>query len=258
MPDGLLLLHAFPLDHEMWRPQIEEFQPSLPVVTPDFPGFGTSSSSFPPTMDGAADAAAQALDAAGVERAVVCGLSMGGYVALAFWRRHRDRVAGLVFANTRGDADDEAGRKRRADLAARLRQEGSGFMLDNPPPLLSANAPGDLWTFVKNRIGSQSAEAIAGASLAMAERPDSMADLANVHALTLVITSSDDTLIPSDITKRMTEALPNARYEVIEGAGHLSNLEQPDAFNELLHDHLVRCGLLNEPRPHKYRVRPTV
>src|SRR5688572_9753034 len=97
MPDGLVLLHAFPLDSSMWRPQVEALGGTVPVVTPEFPGFGGTAAAAPEGyMDAAADAAASAMDAAGVQRAVVCGLSMGGYAALAFWRRHPDRVAGLV------------------------------------------------------------------------------------------------------------------------------------------------------------------
>lgn len=242
MADGLLLLHAFPLDHTMWEPQITGLGSGTTVVAPDFPGFGGEASDFPPTIDGAADAAADALTRAGIDRAVVCGLSMGGYVAMAFWRRHRDRVLGLVLANTRADADAEAARERRRALAARLRAEGN-VLASEPPPLLSAAASGDLQARVKAIIGRQPAEAIARASEAMAERPDSTEDLRGVTVPVLVITSSGDTLIPPEISKPMAELAPGARLEVIPDAGHLSNLEAPGAFNWLLREHLRRCGV---------------
>ena len=228
MTDGLLLLHAFPLDASMWEPQVSAFGEALRVVAPDFPGFGTNPVPLPVlSMDAAADAAANAAARAGLNGMVVCGLSMGGYVAFAFWRRHRERVVGMVLANTRSGPDDDPGKERRRALAARLAAEGNGFLVESPPPLLSSDAP----------------EAIAAASLGMAERPDSTADLASIDVPTLVITSTGDTLIPPDATLPMAEQVPGARLAVIERAGHLSNLEVPERFNRLLGEHLARCGV---------------
>src|SRR6185312_3585619 len=149
---------------------------------------------------------------------VVCGLSMGGYVALALWRQHPELVAGLVFANTKASADDEAARERRRQLAARLLAEGNGFLADNPPPLLSPEAPGELMTLVKNIIAAQPAGAIAAASLGMADRPDSTPDLGTIDVPTLVITAAHDTLIPPEATKPLADGIANSSYEVIEGA----------------------------------------
>jgi 3-oxoadipate enol-lactonase len=234
MADGLLLLHAFPLDASMWEPQVEALR-HVPVVAPNLPGFGGAPSAGDEmSMDAAADAAADAVRAAGLDRVLVCGLSMGGYAALAFWRRHRDLVAGFVFANTRAGADDEAGKERRRALAERLRSEGNGFLVDSPPPLLSAGASDQLWARVKGIISAQPAEAIAAASLGMADRPDSTGDLAGIAVPTLVITSSGDTLIPPEATRPMALQIPGARLEEIDGAGHLSNLEAPERFNDFL------------------------
>jgi 3-oxoadipate enol-lactonase len=243
MADALLLLHAFPVDSWMWDPQVGALKDEAVVVAPDLPGFGSAPLAGPVmTMDAAADHAAGALDEAGVERAVICGLSMGGYVALAFWRRHRGRVSGFVFANTRAGADDEAGRERRRALAERLRSEGNAFLVEAPPPLLSGNAPADLWTEVREDIRRQPAEGIAAASLGMADRPDARDDLPGIDVPTLVIVSDGDTLIPSSATASMAGAVPGARLETIEGAGHLSNLEQPATFTRLLREHLIACG----------------
>lgn len=246
MTDGLLLLHGFPVDATMWSPQLAAFERDVPVVAPNFAGFGDMSPAGPMnSMDEGADLAAEELDGKDVDRAVVCGLSMGGYVAFSFWRRHPDRVLGLVLANTRPGADDDAGKERRRTLANRLREEGNGFLVENPPPLLSANASQELWAKVKEMIEEQPAASIAAASVAMAERPDSTGDLAGIDVPTLVLTSTGDTLIPADASRPMAEQIPDARLEVIEGAGHLSNLEAPEEFNRLLRDHLVRCGLLS-------------
>jgi pimeloyl-ACP methyl ester carboxylesterase len=194
-------------------------------------------------MDAAADAGIAAMDANGLDGAVVCGLSMGGYAALALWRRHPERVRGLVLANTRSGADDDAGRERRLALAERLRAEGNGFLVESPPPLLSAGASADLWDRVKGIIAAQPAEAIAAASAGMAARPDSTSDLAGISVPVLVVTSTGDTLIPPEATTPMADQIPGASLQVIDGAGHLSNLESPEAFTDLVRGHLHRSGL---------------
>jgi len=244
MTDGLLLLHAFPLDASMWEPQVRALRDRVTVVAPHFPGFGgTAPGGEVMTMAAAARRAVEALDQAELDRAVVCGLSMGGYVALELWRSARDRVAGFVFANTRAGADDEAGMQRRRALAERLRSEGSQFLVDQPVPLLSATAPHELWGRVNGIIAAQPSEAIAAASMGMAERPDSTPDLAGIDVPTLVVTSTGDTLIPAEATTPMADAIPDARLEVLDGPGHLSNLEGPEQFTRLLEEHLRRCGV---------------
>jgi 3-oxoadipate enol-lactonase len=243
MTDGLLLLHAFPLDASMWEPQVAALGDELPVIAPNFPGFGGQALSSPVMhMDACADLAADEAARSGLDRLVVCGLSMGGYVALAFWRRYRERVIGMVLSNTRSGADDDAGKDRRRALAERLRAEGSDFMVESPGPLLSDDASPELWARVKSIIAAQPAEAIAAAALGMAERPDSAGDLEKIDVPTLVITSTGDTLIPAEATKPMAEQIPGAQLEVIEGAGHLSNLEAPEEFNRLLRGHIALCG----------------
>jgi 3-oxoadipate enol-lactonase len=245
MPTGLLLLHGFPLDASMWAPQLAAFRGEVAALAPNFPGFGDARlSGDVSTMDEGAERAAADVKAAGLDRVVVCGVSMGGYVAFAFWRKFRDRVAGLVLANTRAGADDEAGRDRRRAVAERARSEGIEFLVESPPPLLSADAPAELWTQVKSIIAAQSPDAIAAASLGMAERPDSTNDLPGIDVPTLVVTASADTLIPPVATSPMADQIPGAQLEVIEGVGHISNLQAPREFNRLLRTHLVRCGLM--------------
>jgi pimeloyl-ACP methyl ester carboxylesterase len=150
-------------------------------------------------------------------------------------------VAGIVLANTKAEADDEAGKERRRQLATRLRAEGNAFLVASPPPLLSDGAAEGLLDRVKGIIAKQPAAAIAAAALGMADRPDSTPDLAGINVPTLVITGSKDTLIPPEATKPLAEGIANARYEVIAGAGHLSNLEAPERFSVLLKEHLARC-----------------
>jgi 3-oxoadipate enol-lactonase len=241
--DGIVFLHAWPIDARMWDRQRAAAPDAVTVVAPNLPGFGGSEPAGDVmTMTAAAERALAAMDEAGIRRAVVCGLSIGGYVAFELWRRARDRVGGFVLANTRavGDTDDAAAARRA--LADRLRSEGN-VLADDPPPLLSEGAPEELVARVRGWIAEQPAEAIAAASLGMAVRPDSTPDLATIDVPTLAITSTGDRLIAPEISVEMARGIPGARLETLDGAGHLSNVEAPEAFNALLVDHLDRCGL---------------
>ena len=240
MSEGLLLLHAFPVDHRMWEAQL--LGPR--TIAPDHPGFGEAAQTPDGvmTMGLAAESALAAADAAGLDRFVVCGLSMGGYVAFELWRRAPERIAGLVLANTRAMPDTPEGADGRRALAARLRSEGN-VLADAPPPLLGERAGDDLRERVRGWIGEQSADAIAAASLGMADRPDSTGDLAGIDVPTLIITSDLDAMIPPEQSAPMAEAIPGARLEVLDGAGHLSNLEAPERFAALVAEHCARCGV---------------
>jgi pimeloyl-ACP methyl ester carboxylesterase len=240
---GLLLLHAWPLDARMWEPQLAALPPDLPVVAPNHPGFGGADpADGVTTMSACAERAIGALDAAGVDRAVVCGLSIGGYVAFELWRRYRDRILGLILANTRAVADPPEAVHGRFVLAERLRAEGN-FLAVDPPALLAPEAPKELRARVRALIADQPAEAIAAAALGMAERPDSTPDLQGIDVPTLVVTSSEDQLIAAEVSEEMASRIPGARLVTIPGVGHLSNMEAPETFNRLLLEHLAACGL---------------
>lgn len=242
-PTGLLLLHAWPLDARMWDRQLAVLPPHVTVVAPSYPGFGGSAPvGAVTTMGACAEHAVRALDAAGVERALVCGLSIGGYVAFELWRRHSERFVGMILANTRAVADSREAAQGRLMLADRLRAEGN-FLAEDPPALLAPAAPAELWDRVRAVIAEQPAESIAAAALGMAERPDSTPDLEGIDVPTLVVTSTEDQLISPEISADMAARIPGARLETIQGVGHLSNLEAPDTFNRLLLEHLAACGL---------------
>jgi pimeloyl-ACP methyl ester carboxylesterase len=232
--DGVLMIHAFPLDARMWQEQVQTLRADgWRVCAPSLPGFGDTPSAGPVmSMGAAADRCLQALEATGIERAVVCGCSMGGYVAFELWRVARQRVAGMVLANTRSGADTEPAADGRRKLAARLRAEGNGFFVAEPPPLLAARPSEGRWAFVREIIADQPAEAIAAAAEGMAERPDSTPDLGTIDVPVLVLTSEDDALIPPAESLAMAEHVPGAETATLAGAGHLSNLEAPDAFLE--------------------------
>lgn len=242
MTTGLLLIHAFPLDARMWETQIGSLGARLPIVAPHLPGFGGTEGPEVLTMSLAAEHCVRALDEAGVETAIVCGLSMGGYAAFELWREARPRVSALVLANTRAEPDPPEGAAARRALAERLNAEGHGFLVEEPPPLLSEDAPADLRERVKALIADQTPAAIAAASLGMAERPDSVPDLPRIDVPTLVITGTADRLIPPDVTAGIAERVPDAQLLRIEAAGHLSNLEAPEAFTTALDGVLTDLG----------------
>jgi pimeloyl-ACP methyl ester carboxylesterase len=243
MADGLILMHAFPLDSSMYDRQFDAFIDRTRVLAPNFPGFGASEPEGEVmTMDEAADRVVEEMDEAGIQKAVIAGVSMGGYALFPLWRRHRDRVDGLLLADTKPEPDDEAGKERRRGLANLMREKGVEALLEAPPPLLSGNAPPELWDEVKAIIAKQPALSIAAAALGMAERPDSTDLLADIDVPTICVVGSEDPITPPEVVRNMATAI-GADYVEIPGAGHLSNLEAPEAFNQALSDLLDRCGL---------------
>jgi 3-oxoadipate enol-lactonase len=227
----------------MWDTQVEALGSQVDVMAPSLPGFGgTPAAGEVMTMDAAADFLAGELDRAGVERAVVCGLSIGGYVAFSLWRRHRDRIAALALADTRAEPDDEAGKERRRTVAETARAQGSGPIAENPPALLSEGADPALWGRVKEMIRRQPGEAIAAAALGMGERPDSRPVLAEIDVPAVVIVGSADTLTPPPMSEAMAGAIKDAELVVLGGAGHLSNLEDPNGFTAALRALIERAG----------------
>ena len=239
----LMLVHAFPLDASMWGEQVDALKGEAEVLAPSLPGFGGT----PPagdvlTVEAMANAVVAELDRAGAERAVVCGLSMGGYAAFALWRLHRERIAGLVLADTRAEADDQAGKDRRRVVAETVKARGTEWMAENPPPLLSEGADPALWEKVKEVIRRQPAHAIAAASLGIAERVDSRPILGEIDVPAAVIVGSGDTLTPPEMAQTIADGIPGAELTVLDGAGHLSNLESPEWFTEAVRNLLRRMG----------------
>ncbi len=235
----LLLLHAFPLGLFMWDPQAEALSPAHRVARFDARGFGGSAlGSIPFTMERIADDAAAVLDALAAEKAVIGGCSMGGYAALAFARRHPRRLAGLVLQDTRAGADSDEAKANRATLAARVLAEGATVAVEAFLPKLlgvtSQRTRGELVSLVEQRILAAPREAIAAALHGLAAREDSRATLGAIRVPTLVLVGEEDVLTPPSEAEAMAAAIPDARLERIPGAGHLANLENPQAVNAAL------------------------
>jgi pimeloyl-ACP methyl ester carboxylesterase len=236
-----LLIHAFPLHAEQWLPQLARPPRNWRLIAPDLRGFGPQggpSSDEPMSMDSYADDLVELLAHLNVRRAVVGGLSLGGYVALALVRKIADRVAGLVLADTRASADSAEGRANRDRTLEVLRRDGVAAVVDGMLPKLlgetSHREQPDLGDAVRHLASVNSSAGVAAAIRAMRDRPDSTTSLDQITCPTLVMCGAEDALTPLSDAESMRDRVPGARLVVIPRAGHLSNLEQPAAFNASL------------------------
>jgi pimeloyl-ACP methyl ester carboxylesterase len=239
----VVLLHPFPLSRTAWNEQRLKLSKHFRILTPDFRGFGDSELDAPAiTMDDLADDVRVLLDELKLYRVILGGLSMGGYVSFAFYRKYPRRVRGLILANTRPQADDEQGKQAREELAGMAEQKGSGAVGTHMIPRLFGDSTFRLNPHVPiatwRKIDAARPEAIAAAARGMAQRKDSTAVLPQINCPVLLIAGEQDPLIPPSIAEQMEKAIPDARLELLQDAGHLSNLEKPVEFTEIVKDFL--------------------
>lgn len=240
----LLLIHGFPLSSSMWTPQIDDIGDYARVIAPDLRGFGNSDSvPGPYSVEQLADDCADLLGHLNVATPfVVCGLSMGGYIALEFYRRYPEHVAGLILAATRAGADSAEGKAGRDKAAELAKNEGATAVSAGMLPKMMAaktydNDP-ELVEFVQEILASASLNGVVGALAAMRDRIDSTPMLGDIDVPVMIIHGGDDTLIPVSEAQAMHDAIPDSELVVIPDAGHLPNLEQPDIFNDAVIDFL--------------------
>jgi 3-oxoadipate enol-lactonase len=237
----VLLLHAWPLNSQMWSAQIDALAGRFRFLAVDFRGFG---SSFAPndstvySMETLAADAEAALDAAGVERAVVCGLSMGGYVTFAVLRRIPERVAAVVLADTRAEADPPERIEQRTAQQQQVASEGTQRLVDTlvGGPLLSDTTRSrkpDVVERVRALADNPTAGYIGGLE-ALKSRPDSTPQLTAISVPALIIVGEEDALTPPEIARSMHEGIGRSEMVVVPEAGHLSNLESPEVFTGAL------------------------
>ncbi|MFN0121857.1 MAG: alpha/beta fold hydrolase [Blastocatellia bacterium] len=235
----LVFLHAFPLSQRMWDGQLAALAERFRVMTFDWRGFGDSElrgDVF--TMEQFADDLRALLDALELDRVTLCGLSMGGYAAFAFMRKYAARVANLILADTRAGEDLAAARQGRLDMARRALTEGAGVIADLMIPRLLApatirNHP-EINARLRAIIEANDPRAIAAAQAGMAARADATALLEQIRCPALIIVGGEDALTPPSEAKKMFDRLPGAQMAVINGVGHLPNLEAPAEFNRIV------------------------
>jgi pimeloyl-ACP methyl ester carboxylesterase len=240
----VVLLHAFPLSSAMWLEQRNALGERYRVITPDLRGFGGSPlGDDRPSLDVLADDVAAMLDGLGLEQVVLGGLSMGGYTAMAFLRRHPGRVTGLVLADTKATADSSEAAANRERIANRLDTDSNAAVLvsDVLPGLLGDTTVRErpmVAGRVRALVEAAPPPAAAWAQRAMAARPDSLATLRAADVPALVLRGDEDALSSAADAEAMAEALPQGRLVVLPGAGHLSAVEAPTAFADAVGDFL--------------------
>ena len=235
----IVFLHAFPLNRTMWAAQEESLSSEFRVIAIDLRGHGESDAPlWRYTLDQTADDVCGLLDHLAIRQAVFVGLSMGGYVLFAFYRRHADRVTGLVLADTRAQADTPDGVEGRFQLAQTAYKHGPPAVADIMIPKLLSPATiqtrPEIVQRVRRMIEGNQVSGIAGDLMAMAERPDSLPLLKRISCPTRVIVGEWDQATPPSDAALMADQIPGARLAVIPGAAHLANLEQPELFTQIV------------------------
>lgn len=235
--DGLPLVfvHGFPLDHTIWDAQVEALAGRYRVIAPDLRGFGQSGvTEGSVSMEQLADDLAELLDALGTGRWVIlCGLSMGGYVAWEFWRKYAERLRAWILCDTRSGADTPEAAAGRLEIAQRVLREGPAVLADTILPKLLAPQTLAQRPQIADRLRkiilASDPRGLAAALRGMAERPDSTAILPYIDCPTLVLAGQEDTLSPVEQMRAMAQRIPRSQFVTIAAAGHLPPVEQPAA-----------------------------
>jgi len=233
-----VFVHGFPLDRRMWIGQLAGLAKIRRCVAVDLRGNGLSKIDDPDpsfSMDLIADDVVKTLDEIGADQADVIGLSMGGYVVFALWRRHPARIRSLVLCDTKSEADSDEAKAGREKTAAMVREQGMEALWEGlGPKLLASNPSDDDVTRLKEMFVAQDPAVIAADALAMRDRPDSTPDLPGITVPVLWIHGEEDQLMPIDGARATAEKIPGARFAAIPRGGHMAPMENARATNEAL------------------------
>ena len=235
----VLLLHPFPLNHEFWIPVSRFLSSKYRLIMPDLRGHGESGlGDGPATMQKHASDLVRILNDAGVERAPMVGVSIGGYIIFEFWRRFRDRISSLVLCNTKAPADNSEARNARLESANDVLQRGTEPFCEGMAQKClgetTKHSRPDLVEGALRMMRKMSAEDVAGVQRGMAERPDSTPTLKTIRVPTLIITGDEDRITGVPEGELMKQNIPNSQMKVVSKAGHYSPWEQPEEVGKLL------------------------
>ena len=243
---AVLFIHGFPFDHLLWRHQLAALS-RWRCIAPDLPGAGTSPGFDSPdaySMSSYATFLVGILDHLKVRQAVICGLSMGGYIAFELLRRFPERVRAAILCNTKAAADSPEAKRGRDALAAKAQDEGARAVAAELVPKVIARATRerqpDVVKEVTEMIARQPVPGIVGALRALRERPDSTPLLAAIRVPVLVVAGDDDQIAPAAGMQEMARAIPGARFALVPDAGHVAPLEQPITVSSALADFLAK------------------
>jgi 3-oxoadipate enol-lactonase len=244
----LLFVHGFPLDRTMWNAQIAALSGRYRVIAPDLRGFGESGvTEGVVTMEQMADDLAALMDALPIaEPVVLCGLSMGGYIAFEFWRRHAAKLKALILCDTRAAADKPEAAANRLAMAGRVLGEGPRPLVESMlsklfSPRTYANRP-RLVEEIESVMMRTDPRGIAAVARGMADRRDFTADLKGIRCPTLLVVGADDALSPPAEMQALSAAIPLAQFHVVPTAGHLAPYEQPTIANAVIESFVASLG----------------
>jgi 3-oxoadipate enol-lactonase len=233
---SVVLLHGYPFNRSMWGDQIAELKKHHRVIVPDLRGHGESGlTAAPMTMQSLATDIAALLESLNISRATIGGLSMGGYVALAFYRLFPLRVRSLVLADTRAQGDTEEAQQNREQQAEKALREGmegiaDGLLTKLLAPETVTKHP-EIVKSLRAMMAETNPEGAAAALRGMAARQDQTSFLSRIIAPTLILVGSEDAITPVVDSQLLHREIGGSRLKIIEGAGHVSNLERPEEFN---------------------------
>lgn len=235
----VVLLHGYPFNRTLWNEQVSALSNSYRAITPDLRGLGESDASAgAATMNRMAQDVAALLDHLEISRAVIGGLSMGGYVALAFYKQFPSRVRALVLADTRAQADTEEGKQTRHQQAEKALAEGMAGIADSMLPKLltpdTVSKRPEVVKRVRDMMLKTKPEGAAGALLGMAERDDQTRLLSQISCPALILVGREDPITPVQDSEKMHREIAGSRLVVIENAAHVSNVERTEQFNDEL------------------------
>ncbi|HMB94539.1 MAG TPA: alpha/beta fold hydrolase [Tepidisphaeraceae bacterium] len=234
----IILVHCFPLDSRMWQAQIDALSDHYRIIAPDLRGFGQSISSESFTINSLADDLHALLSNIGALPCLLAGLSMGGYVALAYAKKFPADLRGLALIDTRADADTPEARENRNKMIELAKSAGSKAIADAMfPKLLCASTIQNHPPIAQNArliMQSQSPLTLQHALAAMRDREDQTGNLPSIVVPTLILVGEQDAITPPPMAQAMQKLLPDSKLVPIPDAGHLSPMEQPDAVNRAL------------------------
>jgi pimeloyl-ACP methyl ester carboxylesterase len=235
---SLVFVHGFPLDSRMWEKQVGHFATRFRVIAPDLRGFGKSASAEPFTMDSLAADIRTLLQQIDALPCILCGLSMGGYVALAYVKLCPTDLRGLVLIDTRAEADTAEGKVNRNKMIELVRTSGSKAVADQMLPKMLAKgtleSKPDVVRTMRDMMETCPPLTIEHALEALRDREDHLSNLASIAIPTMIVVGEQDVLTPPQMSRVMHENIPRSQLAIIPDAGHMSPLEQPQAVNREL------------------------
>jgi 3-oxoadipate enol-lactonase len=244
----ILFIHGFPLSRKIWNAQQKELTDIVDIISVDLRGSGESYPfEAPYTMELLADDCKRLLESTNITAPViVCGLSMGGYITLALFRKYPHLFRAMILTSTRAGADSDQGKVNRENTIKNVREHGVSYIVDAMLPKLVSNATLSSRPTLINALRSimleTSLQGVIGSSQGMKNRADSTSLLSQIKVPVLIVHGADDQLIPTREAKNMHQHIANSRLEIIPTAGHLPNMEQPDQYNQIIRDFIVSLG----------------